>query len=112
LRAPERRDLAIDRRRRPAGAAERRRERHRAVAVAQPIERRQRIALRGGRGDLVDVTAGLEPAPDHHAEHEHQAGHDGATEEQVEDLAPVEADLDLVLVQLAIGSSHRGMLLP
>ena len=54
------------------------------------------------RARAIDVAARLDAPADHHAEHEHQADDHGAAEEQIEDLATVEADLDLVLVQLGL----------
>ena len=48
------------------------------------------------------VTARLDSPPDHHAEHEHEPDDHRAAEEQIEDLTTVEADLDLVLVELCL----------
>ena len=50
----------------------------------------------------LDVSARFDAAADHHAEHEHHADDHRSAEEQVEDLPTVEADLDLVLVQLGL----------
>ncbi len=55
----------------------------------------------------IDMTASFDPSADHHAEHEYQADDHRATEEQIEDLATVEADLDLVLVRLGHASTVR-----
>src|SRR6185295_16632634 len=75
------------------------------VGALEPVERGERIARRRRIG-AIEVAAGLDPAADHDAEHEDQADDDGPAEEQVEDLATVEADLDLVLVELGLATGH------
>ena len=81
-------------------AAERALERQ-PVAAFEAIERRERID-RGLGLRSFDVPAGFDAPADHHAEHEHEPDDHGPAEEQVEDLTTVEADLDLVLVELGL----------
>jgi hypothetical protein len=52
------------------------------------------------------VPARFDAPADEDTQHEHDADDDGAAEEQIEDLTTVEADLDLVLVQLGRGAGH------
>src|SRR5439155_710320 len=69
------------------------------IAALQSIERGEWI---GGGRDVraIDVAACFHAPADHHAEHEHQTHDHGSAEEQIEDLSSVEADFDLVLVEV------------
>jgi hypothetical protein len=77
--------------------------RHAGRRLARAIERRQRV----GHHRRVGLTARLDPLSDHHPQHEQHAGHQRAAKEQKENLAVVEAHLDLLAPPLHVENAGR-----
>jgi hypothetical protein len=102
LRARHRGDLTVDAAAGRLTATQGAAERQRRVRL-QPIERRQRIA-RGGVAGAIDVGPRFDALADDDADDEHRADDHRPGEEQREDLAAVQADFDLVSVELVFAS--------